>query len=139
MGALPKCAGVSAGAVGGYIVTSYLPLHQHVVSWLLGAGTNGQELIDLFFEKVGAPEGAHMGAHRVPIRGPEGARRKKISRSGTERICAPPCIHACPEGAIISRSGTERICAPPCIHACPEGAIISRSGTERICLKWVPR
>ena len=54
-----------------------------------------------------------VGAHRVPtspkgIRGPEGARIKENSRSGTERICVHLHAHACPEGAIISRSGTER-------------------------------
>ena len=45
---------------------------------------------------------------RVPIRGPEGARkRKEITKWNRAKDVPPPalllttCIHACPEGAII--------------------------------------
>jgi len=59
MGGLAKCAGVSAGGRW-WLHRDLLPPSPptYVVSWWLGAGGNGQELIDFIFEK--------WVPHRVP-------------------------------------------------------------------------
>ena len=69
-----------------------------------------------------------MGTHRVPIRGPEGARKeKKITkwnRAINVHLPGHPHAHACPEGAIIYEVEPRNGCPIGYPYGCPAGVPI---------------